>query len=72
MPSLTVPGPMPRDQQFVGSPLAQHLDSHQHRRHNHGMKTVHSDCLHRMQPLDWLAIFLGERDVSPNVPNRAT
>jgi hypothetical protein len=24
-----------------------------------------------MQPLDWLAIFLGERDVSPNVPNRA-
>src|SRR6516164_1423865 len=35
------------------------------------MKTVYTDCLHRMQPLDWLPIFLGERDVSPNVPNRA-
>src|SRR6516164_8695346 len=35
------------------------------------MKTVHTDCPYRMQPLDWLAIFLGERDVSPNVPNRA-
>src|SRR5262249_12492378 len=35
------------------------------------MKTVYTDCLHRMQPLDWLAICLGERDVSPNVPNRA-
>jgi hypothetical protein len=35
------------------------------------MKTVYTDYLHRMQPLDWLAIFLGERDVSPDVPNRA-
>ena len=35
------------------------------------MKTVYTDYLHRMQPLDWLAILLGERDVSPDVPNRA-
>jgi len=36
------------------------------------MQAVHSDGLHRMEVLDWLAFFCGERDVSPNFPNRAT
>src|SRR5271157_6314924 len=61
---------MLRNQQFVGPTLAQHLNSHQYRRNHDGMQAVHSDGLHRMEPLDWLAIFCGERDVSPEVSDR--
>ena len=62
---------MPGNQQFVGPPLAQHLDSHQHRRHDDRMKTVHSDRLYWMQTLHCLAIFLREGDVSPQVSDRS-
>ena len=33
---------MLRDQQLVGVALAQHFDSHQHRRHHQGVQTVYS------------------------------
>jgi hypothetical protein len=61
---------MPGNQQFVGPFLAQHLDSHQHWRHNDRMKTVHSDCLYWMQTLDCIAIFSCKGDVSPQVSDR--
>ena len=32
---------------------------------DNGMQAIDSDRLNRMQPLDWLTIFLGESDVSP-------
>src|SRR5271165_6917558 len=64
--------PMLGNQQFVCPTLAQHFDSHQHRRHYDGMHTIHSNCLHWMQALDGLAIFLGEGDVSPEVSDRPT
>jgi len=61
---------MLRYQQFVGSFLAQHLDSHQHWRNHNRMKSVHADRFDRMQIFDRLTIFLGEGHVSPKVSNR--
>src|SRR5271167_4859933 len=72
MPIVDSTRPMLRDQQFVGPSLAQHFDSHKYRRHYDGMHTIHSNCLHRMQALDGLAIFSGEGDVSPKVSDRPT
>src|SRR5271165_5105556 len=62
---------MLRNQQFVCASLAQHLNSHQDWGHHNCMQAIYSDGLHRMQPLDWLTIFLGERDVSPKFSDRA-
>ena len=56
---------MVRNQQFVCPSLSQHLNSHQDGGHHNCMQAIYSDGLHRMQPLDWLTIFLGESDVSP-------
>src|SRR5215469_4769299 len=63
---------MPGNQQLVGPFLAQHLDSHQHWRHDDRMKTVYSDCLYWMKALDWLPIFSCKGDVPPQVSDCST
>jgi hypothetical protein len=63
---------MPRDEQLVCAPLAQHVESDQHRRHHNRMHAIHADGLDRMQTLNWPAVFLSKGDVATNVARRAT
>src|SRR6516225_7843067 len=64
--------PMLRYQQFVGSFLAQHLDSHQHRRNDDSMKTVHADRFDGMEIFDWPAGRLGKCYVATEISSCAT
>src|SRR5690348_4415390 len=63
---------MPRDEQLVGAPLAQHIESEQRWRHHNRMWAIRPDGLHQMQTLDWPAIVLGKGEVAADVACRSS
>jgi hypothetical protein len=62
---------MSRDQELVGSTLAQHVDSHQGWRDDDRVNTIDPDGLHGMQAFDRLAVLSREGDVAADIAHCA-
>ncbi|HTS58588.1 MAG TPA: hypothetical protein VMH03_13655 [Terriglobales bacterium] len=61
-----------RDEQFARAARPEHFDPHQDRRYDHGVKTVHSNCINRVQISERLPFLACEGYVASNLLDRAT